>query len=70
MILLADAMGVKLVIHEPSVEVIRQMFTRCGREMPERNKVQAMHPVGTEVIPNSCGTAPGRMGRAPTRTRT
>ncbi len=56
---LADAMGVNLVIHLPSVEVIRAMFIRRSREMPERNKVQAMHPVGSEVIPNSCGTAPG-----------
>jgi len=64
---LADAMGVELVLHGPSVEVIRKMFANRSREMPERNKVQAMHPVGSEVIPNSCGTAPGikaRLNRA------
>ncbi|MCX5659998.1 MAG: competence/damage-inducible protein A [Planctomycetota bacterium] len=56
---LADAMGEELVLHEPSVEVIRAMFGKRGREMPERNKVQAMHPAGSQMIPNSCGTAPG-----------
>lgn len=64
---LADALGVNLVIHQPSVEAVRAMFTRRNRDMPERNKVQAMHPVGSEVIPNSCGTAPGmkvRLNRA------
>lgn len=56
---LADAMGVGLVLHEPSVEVIRQMMEKRGRKMAERNRIQAMHPAGTEVIPNDCGTAPG-----------
>lgn len=56
---LAKAMGVELTLHEPSVEVIRAMFTRRGREMPDRNKIQAMHPCGTTIIPNTCGTAPG-----------
>lgn len=56
---LAEAMGVKLVVHEPSVEVIRAFFASRDREMPERNRVQAMHPEGTIVIPNPCGTAPG-----------
>lgn len=60
---LADAMGVDLVLHEPSVEAMRAMFGKRGREMPERNKVQAMHPVGSEMIPNSCGTAPGLKAR-------
>jgi nicotinamide-nucleotide amidase len=27
--------------------------------MAERNRVQAMHPEGSEAMPNSCGTAPG-----------
>src|SRR5690606_31022980 len=64
---MADAMNVPLVLHEPSVEIIRGYFSRRNRQMPERNRVQAMHPVGTEVIPNTCGTAPGikaKFGRA------
>jgi nicotinamide-nucleotide amidase len=64
---LADAMGAPLVEHAGSVEAIRQMFTRRGRVMHDRNKLQALHPAGSEVIPNTCGTAPGikaRLNRA------
>jgi nicotinamide-nucleotide amidase len=56
---MAQAMGVELVLHEPSVAVIRGYFSVRGRPMPERNKVQALHPRGSEVIANTCGTAPG-----------
>lgn len=61
----------KLILHEPSLEIIRGMFARRNREMPERNIVQAMFPAGSEPIPNRCGTAPGiyvemaRPGRGP-----
>ena len=41
---LARLTGTKLVLHEPSLEVIRGMFARRGRAMPERNIVQAMFP--------------------------
>ncbi|MEX0777736.1 MAG: competence/damage-inducible protein A [Phycisphaeraceae bacterium] len=56
---LADAMGQPLVLHQPSLEVIRGFFTRRGRDMPDANRAQALHPAGTEIIPNSAGTAPG-----------
>ena len=56
---LALAAGVELVEHMESVEVIRAMFAKRGREMPERNRVQALVPVGAQPIPNSRGTAPG-----------
>src|SRR5579872_1689085 len=67
---LARLADTKLVLHEPSLEIIRGMFARRNREMPERNIVQAMFPVGAEPIPNRRGTAPGiymeipRAGRA------
>jgi nicotinamide-nucleotide amidase len=35
------------------------MFARFKRTMPERNRVQALHPAGAEPIPNANGTAPG-----------
>ncbi|MGQ0634329.1 MAG: CinA family nicotinamide mononucleotide deamidase-related protein [Planctomycetaceae bacterium] len=60
-----------LVLHEPSLEAIRQMFARRNRDMPERNVVQAMLPAGAEPLPNQNGTAPGvfltlpRAGRIP-----
>ena len=68
---LAKLTDTNLVLHEPSLEIIRGMFARRNREMPERNIVQAMFPMGAEPIPNRRGTAPGiymeipRAGRAP-----
>ena len=56
---LAQLTGAKLVLHEPSLEIIRGMFSRRTRTMPERNIVQAMFPDGAEPIPNRRGTAPG-----------
>jgi len=58
---LARLTGTKLVLHEPSLEVIRGMFARRGRAMPERNIVQAMFPEGSAPIPNRRGkcSAPG-----------
>jgi nicotinamide-nucleotide amidase len=70
---LAKACGVDLVRDETAVEHIRALFARRGREMPERNVVQAMFPRGSRVIPNPHGTAPGidiqvpRDDRSPSR---
>ena len=52
---------------------IKRLFARFGREMPERNVVQAMFPSGSRMIPNPNGTAPGididvpRAGQTPAR---
>ncbi len=70
---LAQACGVELVRDEAVLEQIRALFARRGREMPERNVVQAMFPRGSRVIANPNGTAPGidievpRTGRTPAR---
>jgi nicotinamide-nucleotide amidase len=56
---MAQLAAVPLVLHEPSLEVIRAMFQRRKRDMPERNRVQALFPQGSEPIANSQGTAPG-----------
>lgn len=56
---LARLAGVELVFHEASFEQIRQMFARRGRALPERNRVQALFPAGSEPLPNPYGTAPG-----------
>jgi nicotinamide-nucleotide amidase len=64
---LAQAAGVELVFHQESFDRIAEMFTRRGRTMPERNRVQAMLPAGAETILNDRGTAPGiwmRLGDA------
>ena len=56
---LAAAMGSELVLHEPSLAAIEEMFRRRGREMQIANRVQAMAPAGAEVLANPVGTAPG-----------
>jgi len=56
---MAALLGAPLELHEPSLEQIRGMFARRQRAMPERNRVQAMFPRGSEPIPNDRGTAPG-----------
>jgi len=68
---IAAATGTKLVRDEQALATIRALFARYGREMPERNAVQADFPEGSQPIPNPHGTAPGiqmeiaRPGRQP-----
>jgi nicotinamide-nucleotide amidase len=56
---LARLAGVELLLDQPLLETIQQMFSKRGRTMPERNRVQAMFPAGAEPIANPRGTAPG-----------
>ncbi len=56
---LAQLARVELIFHQPSFEHIKEMFARRARVLPERNRVQAMFPAGSEPIPNAMGTAPG-----------
>jgi nicotinamide-nucleotide amidase len=56
---LASVARVELVEDLASLEHIREMFARRGREMPERNRVQALFPRGSVPIVNAAGTAPG-----------
>jgi nicotinamide-nucleotide amidase len=56
---LAHLAGVELVFHEPSWQHILKLFAKRARTVPERNRVQAMFPAGSEPIPNAMGTAPG-----------
>jgi nicotinamide-nucleotide amidase len=56
---LARAAGVELVEDAESLRQIEEMFRRRHRTMPERNRVQALFPAGSEPIPNAHGTAPG-----------
>jgi nicotinamide-nucleotide amidase len=64
---LAQMAGVELLFHAPSFEHIQQLFARRHRTMPERNRVQAMFPAGSEPIPNPHGTAPGIWMNPPRR---
>src|SRR5262245_52668104 len=61
---IAAVRGVKLIEDAESLSHIKEMFTRRGRTMPERNHVQALIPDGAEAIFNVCGTAPGVWAKA------
>ena len=56
---MAAVAGVPLAEDAGSLAHIQEMFTKRRRVMPERNRVQALIPVGGEAILNECGTAPG-----------
>ena len=57
---LAKAAGVELVFHQESYDRIAAMFKRFSREMPERNRVQALFSGrAPKWVPNDRGTAPG-----------
>ena len=56
---LAELAGVELEFHEPSYKHIKQLFAQRQREMPERNRVQALFPKGSQPLDNPQGTAPG-----------
>ena len=56
---IAAAAGVDLIEDAEALAHIRNLFSRRKREMPERNKVQALFPRGSRVVPNPEGTAPG-----------
>lgn len=58
---LAAAMEVELQLDEPSLQHIEALFRKHKREMPERNRKQALLPLGSQAIPNPEGTAPGVM---------
>ncbi len=70
---IAATAGVELVEDAAAMAHIKNLFARRKREMPERNKLQALFPRGSQVIPNAEGTAPGidftipRPGKSPSR---
>lgn len=56
---MAGAAGVELELHQPSLDYIQNLFESRGREMPDRNRIQAMFPAGSVPVENPRGTAPG-----------
>jgi nicotinamide-nucleotide amidase len=56
---LAAAAGVELVQDDAALAHLRNLFSRRGRSMPERNVLQAQFPRGSRPVPNPHGTAPG-----------
>lgn len=55
----ARVYGVELEEDSESLERIERLFSSRGRLMPPSNNVQALFPVGAQILPNNWGTAPG-----------
>ena len=55
----AELMGKKMVLHQPSLDRLKEFFVSRNLEMTENNVKQAYMPEGCIVLQNNCGTAPG-----------
>src|SRR5690606_2233641 len=55
----AEYLGLPLVLHQPSVNAIREYFRSRNRICTQNNLKQAMFPEKAIVLKNSVGTAPG-----------
>ncbi len=56
---IAKTAGVELEFSIAEYKKIEEIFRRYGRAMPESNQTQAWFPIGSQIIPNPEGTAPG-----------
>lgn len=56
---MAKAFSKALEIRQEAMTHIEGLFAMRRRPMPERNRVQAMFPLDSIIIPNPHGTAPG-----------
>jgi len=57
----AELMNLPMLLDEDSWRAIEGYFARMGRICPPNNKKQAMFALGSTILPNACGTAPGCM---------
>ncbi|TWU24173.1 putative competence-damage inducible protein [Novipirellula galeiformis] len=56
---LAEVSDEPLEFRQQAMDHIESLFSSRKRPMPERNRVQAMFPKSSQIIPNPQGTAPG-----------
>lgn len=56
---IAEAFGAELEISDEALQHIESLFAMRKRPMPERNRSQAMFPVGSRIVDNPHGTALG-----------
>lgn len=61
---LAEYLGKKLLIHEPTMKVIEELFSSRGIEMAESNRRQAQYIDGSVPLPNTTGLAVGNALKA------
>ncbi|MDR3225516.1 MAG: competence/damage-inducible protein A [Clostridiales Family XIII bacterium] len=57
--IIAETMGVRLVLDDRALDEIASFFTRIAHEMTDNNRKQAMLPEGATIFYNAAGTAPG-----------
>ncbi|MFQ5846387.1 MAG: competence/damage-inducible protein A [Candidatus Methylomirabilales bacterium] len=60
---LGDVSGRSLILHDATLQKIKERFARRGVPMPDRVERQAWIPEGFLVLPNRHGTAPGLLWR-------
>ena len=56
---IAEALGLKMKLHQESLDKITAYFDKIGHAMAPNNSKQAMFPEGSIVLKNDRGTAPG-----------
>lgn len=56
---MAEAFDRPLEFRQEAMQHIENLFKTRNRPMPERNRVQALFPRSSKIIPNPHGTAPG-----------
>lgn len=60
---IADFLGVEMFFHQDTFDRIKRIFDRMGRTMSAAHDDQCLMPVGTQILTNSKGTAPGMLFR-------
>lgn len=55
----AQVLGAELIEDEAALRTIEVFFSSRGRPMADANRKQACAPVGSDILPNPNGTAPG-----------
>lgn len=60
---IADFLGVDMFFHQDTYDRIKRIFERMGRAMSVAHDDQCLMPVGTQILTNSMGTAPGMLFR-------
>lgn len=55
----AEVLGLELITDEAALRSMEAFFAMRGRPMADANLKQALAPVGSDVLPNTNGTAPG-----------
>lgn len=60
----ADVLGVKMILDDHSFARIKQRFMLYNREMPQSNIRQAYFPEGALILDNDMGTAPACIAKA------